>query len=143
MVLQLLKPDDRADGRRPVRRRRRWKDKFREAFRGIKTGVRGHSSFFVHIFFAALVVTAAAVLQCDLIEWAVLLGCIGAVFTAELFNSAIETIYHGLEPAEKARIKASLDIAAGAVLVAAITAAIIGLMVFGNRAVDFVARIWN
>ena len=34
--------------------RRRWRDKFREAIRGVKLGVRGHSSFFVHFFFAAM-----------------------------------------------------------------------------------------
>ena len=41
------------------RKARRWRDKFREALRGVKLGVRGHSSFSVHFFFAALAVTAA------------------------------------------------------------------------------------
>src|SRR5436305_2309634 len=85
------------------RSRRYWRDKFREAFRGVKLGVRGHSSFSVHFFFAALVVTAAAVLEFHWVEWCVVLGCVGAVIAAELFNSAIETLFHGLDPETKDR----------------------------------------
>src|ERR1051326_2614785 len=70
------------------RPRRPWSEKFRDALRGLKLGIRGHSSFFVHFFFAALVVAAAIVLRCELLEWCLLLGCIGLVLTAELFNSA-------------------------------------------------------
>jgi diacylglycerol kinase len=114
-------------GKRP---RRLWRDKFREAVRGMKLGVRGHSSFFVHFFFAALVVMTAIVLRCELFEWCLLLGCIGLVLTAELFNSAVETIYRGLDEVTKHRVRHCLDIAAGAVLLASITAAIIGGTVF-------------
>jgi diacylglycerol kinase len=112
------------------RKRVRWRDKYREAFRGMKLGIRGHSSFFVHFFFAALVVMAATVLRCEPLEWCLLLGCIGLVLTAELFNSAVETIYWGLDDLTKPRVRNCLDIAAGAVLLASITAAIIGCMVF-------------
>ncbi len=112
------------------RPRRHWRDKFREAFRGMKLGIRGHSSFFVHFFFAALVGTTAIVLRCEPLEWGLLLGCIGLVLTAELFNSAVETIYWGLDELTKPRIRHCLDIAAGAVLLASITAAVIGCMVF-------------
>src|SRR5437879_8667753 len=90
---------------RPGRPRRPWRQKFREAIRGVKLGVRGHSSFFVHFFCAALVIAAAAVLQCDLVEWCVLLGCVGLVLTAELFNSALETLFHGLDEPTKRRLK--------------------------------------
>src|SRR5262245_32708584 len=119
----------------PPRRKkpRRWRDKFREAFRGVKRGVRGHSSFFVHFFFAVLAVTAAAVLGCGALEWCLVLACIGGVITAELFNSTVETLFHGLEPEAKARIHGCLDIAAGAVLVASLTAVVVGCIVFGRR----------
>lgn len=121
-----------ADPPRP-RKARRWRDKFREAFRGVKLGIRGHSSFFVHFFFAALAVAAALVLGCELLEWCLVVGCIGLVLTAELFNSAIETLFHGLDAEAKARIRGCLDIAAGAVLFAGLTAAVIGGLVFGRR----------
>lgn len=122
-----------AQGTKP---RRSWRDKFLDAFRGLKLGVRGHSSFFVHFFFAALVLVAGFVFRCDYLDWCVLLGCIGMVLTAELFNSAIETLYHNLDPATKERAKVCLDIAAGAVLLASITALVIGSIVFLHRLVD-------
>ena len=84
--------------------RARWRDKFREAFRGVKLGVRGHSSFCVHFFFAALALAAALALGCDLVEWCLIVCCIGLVMTAELFNSAIETLFHGLDADAKKRM---------------------------------------
>src|SRR5438046_547561 len=59
------------------RPRRSWQDKFRDAFRGLKLGIRGHSSFSVHFFFAALVLATAVALRCDVRDWCILLGCIG------------------------------------------------------------------
>jgi len=113
--------------------RRSWRAKFGDAFRGLKLGVRGHSSFSVHFFFAALVIAAAVALRCDLTQWCLLLGCIGLVLTAELFNSTVETLFHGLDEKTKDRTHGCLDIAAGAVLLASITAAIVGGLVFVSR----------
>src|SRR5438552_6505495 len=110
--------------------RRSWRGKFRDAFRGLKLGVRGHSSFFVHFFFTALVVAAAIVLHCEPLEWCLLLGCIGMVLVAELFNSSLETLFRGLDDATKARVWPCLDIAAGAVLLASIFAALMACLVF-------------
>ena len=112
------------------RRRRPWGAKFGDALRGVKGGVRGHSSFFVHFFVAALVVVAGVLIGCTLLEWAVLLGCIGLVLTAELFNSALETLFRGLDAATKERVWPALNIAAGAVLLASVTAGAVGLLIF-------------
>jgi diacylglycerol kinase len=117
----------------PKRPPRSWRQKFHEAFRGWKFGVRGQSSFFVHFFFTALVIVAAIVLGCSLVEWCLLIGCIGFVLVAELFNSAIETLFRGLDEPTRARVWPALDIAAGAVLLASVVAGIIGLIVFLNR----------
>jgi len=122
----------RPKGRRP------WRDKFGDACRGLKLGIRGHSSFFVHFFFAALVAAAALVFRCDVLEWCVLLGCIGLVLTAELVNSAVETLYHGLDDGAKRRARPCLDIAAGAVLLATLVAVAIGSLVFLNRLGSYV-----
>jgi diacylglycerol kinase len=118
------------------RSRRPWRDKFRAAFRGLKLGVRGHSSFFVHFFFTALVLAAAIVLKCGRHDWCLLLGCIGLVLTAELFNSAVETLFRGLDEATKERVWPCLDIAAGAVLLASITASVVGGIIFLARLAD-------
>ncbi len=112
------------------RRRRPWRDKFRYALRGLKLGIRGHSSFAVHFFFTALVLAMAGILIRDPLEWCLLLGCIGLVLTAELFNSAVETLFRGLDSAAQSRTWPALDIAAGAVLLASIVAGVIGSIIF-------------
>jgi diacylglycerol kinase len=119
----------------PIRQRppRNWRGKFGDALRGVKLGVRGHSSFFVHFFFAALVLAAAIVLGCGPVAWCILLLCIGLVLTAELFNSAIETLFHGLDEKARSRCYRCLDISAGSVLIASITAAVVGSLVFLYR----------
>jgi diacylglycerol kinase len=122
--------------------RRPWREKFREAIRGVKLGVRGHSSFCVHFFFATLAVAAALALQCDLVEWCLIVLCIGFVLTAELLNSAIETLFHGLDADAKKRMGRPLDIAAGAVLAASLTAAIVGGLVLGRRLLVLL-RVWE
>jgi diacylglycerol kinase len=124
---------DETDTAPEPRPRRPWRAKFRDALRGLKLGVRGHSSFFVHFFFAAIVLAAALVLSCDLYQWCLLLLCIGLVLAAELFNSAIETLFRGLDEATKERSWPTLDIAAGAVLLASVVAAVVGIAVFASR----------
>ncbi len=110
-----------------------WAHKFRAACRGLKLGVRGHSSFSVHFFFTALVVMAAVVLRCGVVEWCLLLGCVGLVLTAELFNSAVETLFRGLDEATRQRVWPCLDIAAGAVLLASLVSAVIGTVIFAQQ----------
>ena len=116
--------DERKNLRRP------WKDKFHCAFKGMKLGMRGHSSFFVHFFFASMVIAFAVVLRCDLVEWSLLVGCIGFVLVVELLNSSIEMLYAVLPEDIRANNFHVLDIAAGSVLLASVFTSIIGCMVF-------------
>ncbi|MFO0964488.1 MAG: diacylglycerol kinase [Gemmataceae bacterium] len=130
MAISLLPPETPMP---EPKRRRPWGDKFRDALRGLKLGIRGHSSFAVHFFFAVLVTIAGIALGCGVEEWCLLVLAIGMVLTAELFNSAIETLFRGLDPDTKERSWPALDIAAGAVLMASFTAIIIGAAVFIRR----------
>jgi diacylglycerol kinase len=123
-----------------ARPRGTWRSKFAVAFRGLHLGIHGHSSFFVHFFMTALVLVTAWVLACDLWQWCVLLGCIALVLTAELMNSAIETLFRGLDEEHKNRCWPALDIAAGAVLMASLFSALIGLLVFGSRILHYWMR---
>ncbi len=116
--------------------RRSWRQKFGDAFRGLKHGVRGHSSFFVHFFVAVLVVAAAIVLGCGLVEWCLLLLCIGMVLAAELFNSAVETLFRSLDEKTRSRGYRCLDISAGAVLMASMAAAVVGGLIFLRRILE-------
>jgi len=111
-----------------------WRHKFRDAFRGAKLGVRGQSSFFVHFFFAAAVVVAGLVLGVDRTEWCLLLLCIVGVLTAEMFNSALESMARAITHQKNPHLGGALDIGSAAVLFASLGAAIVGAVIFGNRA---------
>lgn len=115
---------------------REWRERLRPACRGIKIGVRGHSRFFFHFFCTALVLAAAIMLRCDLVQWCLLLGCIGLVHVTELLNNAIEALFRGFDEESKSRAAACLDIASGAVLLASITASLIGGLVFLSRLIE-------
>jgi diacylglycerol kinase len=117
--------------------KRPWSVKFRDALRGVRLGMRGHSSFYIHIPCAILALTLAAILKCDRVEWCLIIGCVGFVLAAELANSAIETLFHALDDQAKGRMIGCLDTAAGAVLVAAVTAVVVGAIVFMPKVVAF------
>jgi diacylglycerol kinase len=132
----MMFPPVEIEDNNPVRSRRPWRDKFRAASHGLKLGVRGHSRFFVHFFVSVLVLAAALVLHCDLVQWCLLLGCIGFVLVTELFCSALETLLRGLDEEGQARAGHCLDIAVAAVLSASITASLIGGIIFLSRLIE-------
>jgi diacylglycerol kinase len=110
-----------------------WRAKFAEALRGLGSGLRREANFRVHAAVTLVVVIAGVFLGCERIEWALLALSVGLVFTAELLNTALERLFHGLDEAARARISGCLDVAAGAVLAAALTAAVVGGIVFVPR----------
>jgi diacylglycerol kinase len=113
--------------------RRTWRHKFQCAISGVGQGIQGHSSFSFHFFAATVVLVIAFVLACSLLEWAILLLCIGGVMVTELINSAIETFVRGFPEIERERFWPALDVAAGAVLVASGFAVAIGFLLLGRR----------
>jgi diacylglycerol kinase len=72
-------------------------------------------------------------LRLETIEWIVLIFSIGLVFSAELFNSAMEVLFQGLNTNQQEQYWKCLDIAAGAVLISCFTALVIGCIVFIPR----------
>jgi diacylglycerol kinase len=117
----------------PISRERRWSDKFRDAFRGLKEGVRGQSSFSVHFLVAVAVIGAGVVLRVSVIEWSLLTICITGVMVAELFNSSLESMAKAITHDPHPHLGNSLDIASAAVLAASVGAVVVGAVIFGNR----------
>ncbi len=117
----------------PLFPERPWIRKFRDAFRGVKEGVHGQSSFFVHFFVAIAVVAAGEALRVNLYEWCLLLLCIAGVITAEMFNSALESMAKAITHESHPHLGNSLDIGSAAVLAASVGASIVGAIIFGNR----------
>jgi len=110
-----------------------WTAKFAAAFRGLIVGTRGESSFYIHGFFTLAVVIAAAVLGVSRLEWGLLILCITIVLVAEMFNSAIERLAQTLDPEPHPQVADALDVASAAVLLAAVGAAIVGVIVLATR----------
>lgn len=99
--------------------------------RGVKIAVRAEVSFYVHLLVTAIVVITGITLGLSKLSWCVLAICITGVLTAELFNTAIERLAKAITAETNPHIRDALDMASGAVLVAAIGAAAIGLVVLG------------
>jgi len=103
---------------------------FRYAAQGIKQAVVSQHNMWIHLGAAFLVVVFGFLLKIGFIEWMLLVFAMGFVLSAEIFNSSIEVLTDLVSPEINSRAGLVKDMAAGAVLVAAITAAIIGLLVF-------------
>ncbi len=113
---------------------RPWIQKFADAFRGLREGVRGGSSFVVHFVIATAVLLSAAMLRMDAVQWCVLLLCIAGVLAAEMFNTALEAMARAITDQKHPQIRDALDIASGAVLMAAFGSIAVGVVLFGYRA---------
>ena len=118
---------------------RGWGIKFREAFRGIGIAVRTESSFRIHLPMAVAVIVVATLVKCEVVEWGLLILGIAMVLAAEVFNSSLEALFHGLDESSKNRMTGVLDRAAGAVLIVSLGAAAVGLIIFGRRVYLFLA----
>ena len=115
------------------RTERFWVEKFHDASRGFQQGIRGQSSFFAHFFIAVVVVVAGGVLGVDRTEWCLLALCIAGVLTAEMFNSALESMAKAITGESDPHLGNSLDIGSAAVLLASIGASIVGAIIFAHR----------
>ena len=121
------------DEKQPSRlQHHRWIDKFRNAFRGTAGGIQGQNSFFVHFSAALTAILIAGILRLTRIEWAVLGLCITVVLTAEMFNSAIETLAKAVDTQHNPQVGKALDIGSAAVLLAAIGAATVGTILLAS-----------
>ncbi len=106
---------------------------FGHAFAGVGHGLRTQGNLRIHVLAAVCVILAGLWLQLSTLEWAILVMAITIVISAELINTAIEAAVDrvGSEPHPLAKI--AKDTAAGAVLIAAIGAVIVGLLIFGPK----------
>lgn len=107
--------------------------RLRDAARGIALLLGGTANARIHLAATLLVVGLGLWLRLPRNEWLWLTGAIGFVWSAEAFNSAIETLADRISPDHDPLIARAKDLAAGAVLAAAVAAAVIGLLIFLPR----------
>jgi diacylglycerol kinase (ATP) len=103
---------------------------FSHAGRGLKLFIRTTHNAWVHIAVAVVVVLLGFVYHLNEAEWGLLVFAIGMVMTAEAFNTAIEIDIDLTSPEYHPYARDTKDVAAGAVLVATITAIVIGCIIF-------------
>jgi diacylglycerol kinase (ATP) len=103
---------------------------FGYAFNGIWHAAVTQLNFKVHLVAAVVAVCGGWALHISPDEWLWIILCIGIVLAAELFNTAIEFLTDLVSPEYNKKAGLVKDMSAGAVLVIAICALIIGLIIF-------------
>ena len=91
----------------------------------------------IHVLAMAIVIALGIFFKLSKIEWCIIIITIVMVISAELFNTAIETVVDMVSPQKNPQAKLTKDIAAGAVLTLAIGAVIIGAIIFIPKIVTF------
>lgn len=103
---------------------------FRYAFNGLLKAIKTQHNLWIHLSAAVVVIISGFYFQISHIEWMVIVLAIGGVITAELINTAIEWIVDLVSPDHHPLAGAAKDVAAGAVLLIALTSVVIGILVF-------------
>lgn len=103
---------------------------FSYALRGIGTVFNEEFNARVHLLAAMVAIVLGIVLKVAWFEWIILVLVMGGVFAMELINTSIENLADLYSRELNPKIKKIKDLAAGAVLVASITALVIGLIIF-------------
>ena len=114
---------------------RRWRS-FHDAFRGIGAMLRSEENARLHAIATFAVVALGLSVGLSRLEWLAITLSVGFVWSLEAANTAIEALCDVVSPERDPRIAKVKDVAAGAVLIAAITALGVAALVFGSRLLD-------
>jgi diacylglycerol kinase (ATP) len=104
---------------------------FADAGRGVFFMVTSEPHARIHLVVTLMVVALGAWLRLSAVGWCWIVVAIALVWVAEGFNTALEALADAVHPERHAGIGRAKDVAAGAVLLAAIAAAGIGVLVLG------------
>jgi diacylglycerol kinase len=103
---------------------------FKHAVHGIFLFIKTTHNAWIHLSVVAIVIYLGFYFHIPTTEWLFLIMAIGFVLVAECFNTAIEFDIDLTSPDYHPYAKYTKDVAAGAVLIASISAAIVGLIIF-------------
>lgn len=102
---------------------------FKYALEGITAALRQEPNLKFHILIGLLIIILSAFLKISTQDFIIILILIGFVIAVELTNTAIEAVVDGFTDNSHPAAKMAKDISAGAVLVAATTAAVVGIWI--------------
>ena len=103
---------------------------FSYAWSGIRSALQTEHNTWIHLALTIAAIVMGLIFKISRIEWMALVIAFGLVWLAELFNTAIEKTVDFISVEKHPQIKTIKDIAAAAVLVAAIAAMAIGCLIF-------------
>jgi diacylglycerol kinase (ATP) len=103
---------------------------FKYAFSGLGSLIKHEHNARLHLLAALLVIAMGFILGISRAEWMILVIIIAMVFITEILNSAIESLADFVSPQYSEIIKRVKDYCAAAVLIAAITSVVVGLIIF-------------
>ena len=112
---------------------RRTIKKFGSAFEGVLAGVRYDRSILIQIILALIALVFFITIGISAIEWLFVLSAVFCVLITEFLNSAVEDICDLLVKEYSLHVKEIKDIAAAAVLFAAIYASLVGIIIIYGR----------
>ncbi|MGI4885897.1 MAG: diacylglycerol kinase family protein [Janthinobacterium lividum] len=104
---------------------------FGHAFRGVGAALRSELHLRFHAVATAAVIGLGLYYGIARLEWALVALAAAGVWTAELVNTAVEALTDLASPNYHALAGRAKDVAAGAVLLAALGALVVGALVFG------------
>ncbi len=104
---------------------------FGYAFSGLAYLVRSQANARIHLALAAAVVAVGLWLRLPAHDWAVVALTVGLVLAAEAFNTGLEAVVDLVSPERQPQARLAKDVAAAAVLLAAGTSVVVGLLVLG------------
>ena len=107
------------------------------AIEGIRTFFKTQHNAWIHLFAALIVLIAGILMNVNLNEWCWLVVSIGLVFITEMINTAVEFLTDLVSPEIHPLAKKVKDVSAAAVVIAAITSFIIGLIIFIPKFLTF------
>lgn len=113
---------------------------FKYAFSGIGIMIQSQHNAWLHTLATSLVIGAGLFLQITRLEWNWLILAIMAVWSAEALNTAFEFLADATTTSYHPLIGKAKDVAAGAVLIAAIGSVIIGLLIFSPYIVQLTRK---
>jgi diacylglycerol kinase (ATP) len=102
----------------------------RYAWEGVNAFFDSQHNAIIHFYFTIFVMIAAIFFRASDTELIALVIVAGFVWAAEIFNTAIEKMMDLVSPEKHPKVKFIKDVAAAAVLISAITAIIVGLVIF-------------
>ena len=104
---------------------------FQHAFHGWGYVLRTQRNAWIHALVSVLVILLASWLRLSLRDWAVLFLTIALVWTSEFINTALEAVVDLASPHNHPLAKVGKDVGAAAVLIAALTSILVGLLILG------------